>query len=630
MSIQDIDNMFVPNRIGRLMRVQESEQTRYQFEIWFEYTRQAMTQLREGTFLATKNFATNESETHYSVLEVTSIMPIHYALGENFEGYPGFVMEAARNIATDWLSQETMSLEDTTIIRCVATPTDLEIVEDINGRVLCSEQSLPMVGSDVRVLTSETAQEIVNREISSEDHVFVGGNWLVDNSIPIYILVEDFIRVHSGVFGFTGAGKSNLLSTYVTKLLEASQSAGRSVKIVLFDLMSEYTVLLLDQLIRLPQAYILAIDDFALPARVLEFLCGESEQRQNAIDDLVNTALYPRPLRSLQNMFTPAFESLLESRKIRIYQEPHRTFGNFLDENEGILTHGNVGGSRIHLLRFLDNMRNYSNRPISPDLADMVTAAINRLVMGETGEGHQVFDAQVERLLANIEAEPDDFKTTAQANLREFQRSLEQESRRHQREYPPQSALTMDDIIDNLNSPHQTSLFVVQSHNPDDLRDFAYGIGKRLYERRRTRGIISPLVYCIFDEADEFIPNKFDKESSYSRSVYIVEMLARRGRKFGIGISIGTQRTTYLKTSVMAQPHTYLVSRMPRIDDRRKIQEAFGFSEEMLRQTFRFTPGDWLLASYDATGLRGVPIPIHVEDSNMRIRRFLTAPNDQR
>jgi hypothetical protein len=49
MSIQDIKRWDIPDRIGRLMKMEENEQTRFQFEIWFEYTRQTMTELREGT-----------------------------------------------------------------------------------------------------------------------------------------------------------------------------------------------------------------------------------------------------------------------------------------------------------------------------------------------------------------------------------------------------------------------------------------------------------------------------------------------------------------------------------------------------------------------------------------------------
>lgn len=73
----------------------------------------------------------------------------------------------------------------------------------------------------------------------------------------------------------------------------------------------------------------------------------------------------------------------------------------------------------------------------------------------------------------------------------------------------------------------------------------------------------------------------------------------------------------------MAQPHTYLVSKLPRKADRVVVQEAFGFSDEIFTQTFKFTKGDWLLASYDATGLTGVPIPIHTDNANERIKAAL-------
>jgi hypothetical protein len=73
----------------------------------------------------------------------------------------------------------------------------------------------------------------------------------------------------------------------------------------------------------------------------------------------------------------------------------------------------------------------------------------------------------------------------------------------------------------------------------------------------------------------------------------------------------------------MAQPHTYLISKLPRKTDREAVQEAFGFSDEIFRQTFKFTKGDWLLISYDATGLTGVPIPIHAEDANKRIEKAI-------
>jgi DNA helicase HerA-like ATPase len=164
-------------------------------------------------------------------------------------------------------------------------------------------------------------------------------------------------------------------------------------------------------------------------------------------------------------------------------------------------------------------------------------------------------------------------------------------------------------------------LYIIQAHQPDFLRHFAWMLGTFTYEERRRSGHINPLVSFVFDEADEFIPQQ--AKDSYAESSDIAMTLARRGRKFGLGIGIATQRVIYLNTSIMAQPHTYFVSKMPRQSDRQRVSEAFGASEDIFRQTFKFKKGDWLLMSHDATGLDAIPIPIHTADANARIRRAL-------
>jgi len=597
MSIQEISEIFVPNRIARLMRMQENEQTRYQYEVWFEYTRQTMTELREGTLLAVKNFSTNRNETHYSILEIVSIMPIHYALGESPEGYPGFVMEAARNIATDWTSQEERSEEDTTIIRCIAIPTGIEIVESQNGRELVQEQSLPMIGSDVKVLTKEATQVIVNREISpATDHVFEGGKWLVNNEVPIFIQAEDFVRVHFGIFGFTGVGKSNLVSTYIANLLQTSHQRNRSIKIVLFDLMGEYTVLLLDQLLTLEEAWILAIGERTLPDSVVKFLSGNNIH--NAVTHFLRSTLFPKPLERIREQFREAFEVILDKHKIRIKRDTFHNFGEFLRRSLHPLVEASKAGGRIN--------------PCS----DIINA-----LKGMEKQPHD--ETTIQEALNIIDQQPSASRDEVRSAIQEFRSQLETQLHEVRSPLLAEATMGITDILQNLNDGSRSSLLIIQSHDPDKLRDFAYELGSNLFERRRIEGITLPLVSFVFDEADEFIPGQYEKDSSYARSAWIAETLARRGRKFGIGIGICTQRVRFLKTSVMAQPHTYLISKMPRRSDREAIQEAFGFSEDLFRQTFKFAPGDWLLASHDATGLKAVPIPIHVSDANERIRNFI-------
>ena len=188
-------------------------------------------------------------------------------------------------------------------------------------------------------------------------------------------------------------------------------------------------------------------------------------------------------------------------------------------------------------------------------------------------------------------------------------------------ERPLNCALSLSQLLTMLNNPERSSLVIITTHNPDDMRDFAHLLGEDLYEARRKTGQIEPLVSFIFDEADEFIPQS--PSGSYKKSVDVAHTLARRGRKFGLGIGIATQRIIYLDTSIMAQPHTYLISKLPRKSDRDRLAEAFGISEDMFRQTFKFKKGNWLLVSHDATGLEAVPIPILTEDANKRIIKYL-------
>ncbi len=78
----------------------------------------------------------------------------------------------------------------------------------------------------------------------------------------------------------------------------------------------------------------------------------------------------------------------------------------------------------------------------------------------------------------------------------------------------------------------------------------------------------------------------------------MVEQIARRGRKFGLGIGLATQRISFLETNILAQLHTYFISRLPRKYDRDIIKEAFSLSDEEFEANLKFVKGNWLLVSH--------------------------------
>lgn len=579
------------------MRIQEDKLTRYQFEIWFEYTRRAMNEIKEGAMLAVRNFSTDATTTHYSILEVTGLKPIHYALGEDPSGFPGFVMEAARNASQDWIEQDDSSLEDTTVIRCTAIPTNLEIIEHEDGSLEFDDESnIPMIGEEAKLLATGVTEQVVNRDLDlkNEDLLLIG-TLIRDQDVKVYLRFEELLQVHFGIFGFTGSGKSNLLSTLIYKLLTATS---QPVKIVLFDLMGEYTTLLIDLLCQLPKARLIGLGDKTFPGSVVEYLADpENTDINKATRDMLNTTLLPKQLKSRQKNLKRPLQNLLNNGKIKIWREKNPTLGEFVAGIESDIIKGNMGHSRQTVIELVERLKK-ADVPIT---SKNVNFAVKLIEKAKTKVSTNTAISNLEKLKHQIVSEGEKM-----ANLKPL---------------PPRAMINIPAIIEELNDPDNSGLYIVQAHNPDELRHFAWMLGTFTYEERRLSGQIAPLVSFIFDEADEFIPQ--NAKDSYAESTDIAMTLARRGRKFGLGIGIATQRVTYLNTSILAQPHTYFVSKLPRKSDQERITDAFGIGEDMFRQTFKFKKGNWLLVSYDATGLEAIPLPIHVENANDRIANFL-------
>lgn len=591
--------MFINDLQGILINLKEDDQTRYQCEIWFDYTRKYMEQIREGAFLAAPNFSSNNNGYRYTILEVVSILPIHYGLGENVKGYPGFVKEAAKSAFSDWKQQEDEVREDTTQIRIIAIPTNYEVNEE--GKIN-NESNLPMSGCDVRFINNDLTRKIANLGIDPEkDNIIKAGHLIREQEIETYVLVEELLQVHFGIFGFTGAGKSNLLSTLVAKLFQERTINQDPLKVVFFDLMSEYVTLALDLLIE-KDTYLIGLGEQTFPGEVIEYLSGKQDKLDAASEAMTKTTLLPKALKKYRESLTSVYRQLLEERKILVYQKVDisKTLGEIVKElweQNKDKKHGSTSSNDQENVEELINKLKQNNKSLSQNNKDEIFAMIN--------------DTK------------DKLKQYGKNWLKPISDALNQawENLENNPPLPSNSRITVPWLVEQLNNPNNDNLFIIQSHNPDELRSFSSLLGNITYEERRRKGQISPLVSFVFDEADEFIPQ--NPQGSYKASTEIAMTLARRGRKFGLGIGIATQRITYLDTSILAQPHTYFVSKLPRKSDQDRIREAFGISEEMFRQTVKFKKGDWLLVSYDATGLEAVPLPIHTPDANERLGAFL-------
>jgi hypothetical protein len=597
-------SVFEQARKGQLMRLEEHELTRYVFEIWFPYTRQAMNEIRVGTMLAVRNFATDNSTSRYSVMEITQVRPMHYAIGEHPSGFPPFVMDAARSAAADWLEQEKDPSEDTTLILCTAIPVNIEMVMKDDGCYLEDESSIPMLGEEALVLSPRATEACINRDIDLAREVcFEVGTLVRSSGVKAFLRVEDLVRLHFGIFGFTGAGKSNLVSTLVHNILEKSKEP---IKVVLFDLMSEYPALLIDELLNCRQSAVICVGEKTLPGPVFAYVNHadrNSGDVARAADSFLHYTLLPKPLKPQETHLKRAYQRLLLEDKIKVVSS---TVNPMLFD---LLYRSDYAPARV-------KTRQRQKRSQREEFMKQAVAAA-----GVRGDWKSVVVTQglAGKLARELENRQGEFKDDF-SKLLEYLKDCETSEGDELR-----CGVTIMDLVRSLQNDDEKCLYIVVSHDPNNLRKFAHDLIDTVYEDRRRNGLITPLVSFIFDEADEFIRAEQAGDSEgYRDSRKAAHMLARRGRKFGLGLGISTQRIRYLDTSIMAQPHTYLVSKLPRKSDREAVAEAFGIPEEMFRQTFTFQAGNWLVMSHDAAGLRAVPIPVKTPNANERIAQFLT------
>jgi DNA helicase HerA-like ATPase len=575
---------------------------RYQCRVKIVYQKDLMGLLEEGMLLAVKNFKhAEENMERYTLMEISRVWPEHFGLsGLSDHGYYPMQFEIIEQSEADWQTDDTSTM----MIQIDAIPINYDLI--IGGD--CDFEfvkgfSYPVVGSPIRILSSEMINRMYNQKIAEEFGINatetstdahldprLGLVKMFEASnapIPIYVNFEKLIRYHFGVFAFTGGGKSNLMSNVLRRILLHTADT----KIVVFDISCEYTFLLLD---------ILA--DPNVNAKVV------LEHRIEGVEQFFNSVVKPREYETDERT-KAGLQAVMAQGKLGFYTKPKQiipTYSQFMAE--------------------LDDQRKDSvSRPHYINAIDAIHEAVRVFVenhgLSENQEISEEFVSQIDEVSRNA---METFRVNDKSGLYAWATTrnaiADLFKKRSEKETKENIGLTVEGIRELLEDK-TTNLVILSISDPFIIKELAISLTQDLLVRRKRRFTVKPYILVVFDEAQEFISSReggIDGKCSQH-----VETLLRQGRKFGLGVCIATQRIAYLNTNALQQLHTYFVGTLPRPYDRALVSETFMIDKGILEKTLEFAPGEWLLSSYIATGIENVPIFIKADNAEKEVEKYL-------
>ena len=633
------------------------------YEIWFPYSIEAAKLLKPGIFLAVKNFASirltdtqikkEKTEEHYSILEVIDVDIMHYKIKELSENPQNLLIEDAfSKFMKEWYRHAYEPEKETLKIIVKAISHDEELIICTPERALelgtkktvffRKTSELPISGERVFIIEPQYLEEFVNGNVPQKPFSFKAGKHKIFESIDIYIDQEPLFNRHFAVFGFTGSGKSNLMSTLIHKsLIEVKDSDNNPTNILVFDINNEYLGLLFDILVQKDGALVF-IDD---PGGNLSlFLKGifTKEIIKNASRELIDRTTLPKALLKtevIEKLYLIA-EYLLLTGKVRILTrgkltlEVFETLYKLIDKVS--FTGQGAREKKEALIKLFDSLRKYLeiqgllgtnfNPYVAQKILEILTSFVRFIEGNPILSSNPALNVILSSDLGNID---DRIKSAILPKLKKLIQDYKSIAKEILKKTDYFNGITLQELI-LKNHDNTSSLFIFISEDDNKMRDFAHDLGDILYKLRKNGQFTNmPQTVFILEEADLFIPNTptgaKEEKSSIEKTKHMATMLARRGRKYNLGLAIATQRVTYLDTSITAQLATYFVSKLPKKTDRERVAEAFGIEASVLDQTLSYFPGEWMVLTHvDALHRKAVPVPIKFENANKRLEKMVS------
>jgi uncharacterized protein len=556
-----------------------------------DYTPSVIKRLATGQLVAIPNVQTLGADNIFSIYEIADVFPMHYSMLTLDTSQP----QAIRREFMELIENEWKSGSKSTWIEIVAAPIGYVMKETGNGIEFERKASAPLAGSPVKLLSKASVKKLICYDPPKDPADYQLGHLLgmADGSAEFAVNIEKLLHFHCGVFAFSGSGKSNLTSMVIRKALKVVPD----LKVVIFDVSSEYGIHILD-----------VLNDY--PSQV--FFTDSFKGAKKPESEYFKRHVFPDSLAPFKKELEAKISQLFTDNKVVFAPIPFAG-------KEAVAKFSSYGGLIEILTGALEDKYGATQQKL---LIPQVISKIQSFMSAESLTPDSRFDAGTARLIAQVEPLLATLRDNSSLKMSfETLKKVVEDGGLKTNEDDPWETLP-DEILST--EKHSPRVFVINLPEAEDARAQTAEVINQVFKRRKRSFSLSPQVLFIVDEAQEFIPQDARKGDNAFESSRMVERLLRHGRKYNLYCWVSTQRIAHLNTSALQQLHSYFISTMPRPYDRQLVADSFAIDDAFMDRTLAFQNGDWLLTSFKATATQNIPVFFHAENNEETLRKYLS------
>jgi hypothetical protein len=461
-----------------------------------------------------------------------------------------------------------------------------------NKELIQASPALVGASQDLDHLRPLAQSQLGFYEVQKIEEVNPTSKFVYDVSVPE---AENFLAGFGGLFCHnSGSGKSNLTSIVIRKALKVVPD----LKVVIFDVSSEYGIHILDVLNKYPSKV---------------FFTDNLAATKKPAAEYFKRHVFPESLTPFKDKLEQKISELFASDKVVFAEIPPAG-------QEHIARFSSYGGLIEILTGTLEDKYGAVQQKL---LVPQVISKIRAFMTAEGLTSDSRFDAKTAKLISQVEPLLSTLRDTSSLKMSfESLKRVVEESGTAAEGKSPWETLPDEILSTDKGSPR---VFVINLPEAEDARAQTAEVINQVFRRRKKSFSLTPQVLFIVDEAQEFIPQDARKGDNAFESSRAVERLLRHGRKYNLYCWVSTQRIAHLNTSALQQLHSYFISTMPRPYDRQLVSDSFAIGDAFMDRTLAFQNGDWLITSFKATATQNIPVFFHAENNEDTLREYLAS-----